>query len=391
MASKSVEIIIAADDQATQKFQQVEKSMRSTSTAFKESASKAKASTEIVGALATVTAGSSSALSGFAGELAQVTERLSAFSEVSERGGAGALAFKAGIIAAVGAIGFKLGKALGDAIFQTEKLNEQFENTIDLARQLNNELVGTQESRFARDLRDLEAIKSIVLRRQAAQEKQALVDTEIAIKQSLIAKLTEEIAGRTETWSGWAASISGEYAKTTEILQSQLEDEKELLESLRKQSHELSQVATIEDKIAAAAEKAKEEKEKQIEATKKLMEENERFLQAEARAAEARQSQRENFARRYIAEQERAQAIIEKANKDAVREAMTKNATSALSARGGRLLTRGTDEGTPAKIAKNTGDTAKAMETLNQSFEDWVAEQRQKEQAVKELAITLVD
>lgn len=389
MASTSVEILISADDQATAKFKQVERSMMGTSKVFKESAGKAKASTEIIGTLATVTAGSSNALSGFAGELAMVTERLSAFSEVSEKGGAGALAFQAGIVAAAGALAFKLGKAIGDTIFQTEKMNAKFAESLELSRQLNSELTQTQNARFARDLADLEKITDLQQREAAAREAQARVDGDIATKKARIAKLTEEIEGRTETWTGWAASISGEYSKTTEILQGQLEDEKELLESLREQSKALSQAVTEEDKLAAAAEKRKQEAEAIAEYEKQAADYLKKAREEAEKKAEAQRRERTSQANQFLGQQDRVReqlAALRQQQQDAENAA-----TPGLTATTGRLLSSRQGEGYPAKTAKNTEKIKELQSKLNEKFEDFVRLMERREQQAEQLAVSIVD
>lgn len=389
MATPSAEILITADDQATAKFKQVEKSMVSTSKAFKASAGQAKASTEIIGTLANVTAGSSSALSGFAGELAQITERLSAFSEVADKGGAGALAFRAGILAAAGALAFKLGKAIGDTIFQTEKMNAKFAEAVELAQKLNSELTQTQNSRFARDLADLEKITDLEQRQIAAREAQAKVDNDIASKKARIAALTKEIEGRTETWTGWAASISGEYAKTTEILQQQLADEKELLESLRGQSKALSQAVTEEDKLAAAAEKRKEEAEATAEYERQAADYLKKAREEAEKKAEAVRRERTSQAGQFLSQQDRVReqlAAIRQQQQDAENAA-----TPGLTATTGRLLSSRQNEGYPAKTAKNTEKIKELQEKLNETFEDYVRMMERRQQQANQLAISIVD
>ena len=117
MASESVGILIEADDQASAKLQQVADNADRQVKRIKEVGQKAKASTEFVGTLANQLGGTQ--LGGFAGQLAQLTERISNFSEVSKAGGAGALAFKAGLVAATAIASYKVGEALSDWAFQT--------------------------------------------------------------------------------------------------------------------------------------------------------------------------------------------------------------------------------------------------------------------------------
>ena len=123
MTTEAVRYIVDAEDRATAKIHKVTDDIERQVKQVKDVGSKAKASTELVGTLANVLGGSQ--LGSFAGELAQVTERVSAFSEASKGAGGGSLLMKAGVLAAAGAISFKLGSAIGNAIFQTEKWKEE--------------------------------------------------------------------------------------------------------------------------------------------------------------------------------------------------------------------------------------------------------------------------
>jgi hypothetical protein len=117
--SEGVELLIRADDQASRVLDNVAENVDQKIKRIKDVGGKAKASTEFIGTLANTMGGT--AIGGYAGQLAQLTERVSAFSEVSKAGTAGALAFKAGLlgIAAVG--GFKVGIEIGKLVADTAK------------------------------------------------------------------------------------------------------------------------------------------------------------------------------------------------------------------------------------------------------------------------------
>jgi hypothetical protein len=117
--SESVELLIKADDQASRVLDNVAENVDQKIKRIKDVGGKAKASTEFIGTLANTMGGT--AIGGYAGQLAQLTERISAFSEVSKAGTGGALAFKAGLlgIAAVG--GFKVGIEIGKLVNDTSR------------------------------------------------------------------------------------------------------------------------------------------------------------------------------------------------------------------------------------------------------------------------------
>ncbi len=121
--SEGVEVVISADDQATDKINDVADNIDAKVKRIKEVGGRAKASTEFIGTLASSLG--SSELASFAGGLGQLTERISAFSEVSKAGGGGALAFKAGLLGVAAVAGYKIGTMIGDWAFETERWTEQ--------------------------------------------------------------------------------------------------------------------------------------------------------------------------------------------------------------------------------------------------------------------------
>lgn len=138
MTTESVKYLIDAEDRATAKIRKTTAEVNKQVSQVKEIGGQSKASTELVGTLATSLGGTG--VGAFAGEISMLTERVSAFSEVSKAGGVGALAFKAGLAGAAGVISFKVGKALGDVIFQTEKWNKKLEEAHELAQRLGSQL-----------------------------------------------------------------------------------------------------------------------------------------------------------------------------------------------------------------------------------------------------------
>lgn len=127
MTTEGVKFLIDAEDQATEKIRKATAAAEENVKQVKDVGGKAKASTELVGTLAVTMGGSG--VGGFAGELAQLTERVSAFSEVAKEGGTGALAFKAGLYAATAAISIKVGLVIGNWISDFRNLREELEET----------------------------------------------------------------------------------------------------------------------------------------------------------------------------------------------------------------------------------------------------------------------
>jgi len=149
MTTTNVQFLIDAEDLASSKLRQVTENIEKQVKQVRAVGGQAKASSEFVGTLANSMGGSQFGM--FAGQMAQITERVSAFSEVSKAGGAGALAFKAGLVAAVAVISFQVGKAIGDAIFQTKKWTQALKDNIAEMEKLSGRALGAIGKSFERE------------------------------------------------------------------------------------------------------------------------------------------------------------------------------------------------------------------------------------------------
>lgn len=137
--------------------QALQEKIKGSGNAYKEVGGKAKSATEFVGTLANISGGG--ALSGLASQLAEVSDRVGNFSEVARGGKASALAFKAGLVGLVGTISFQVGKAIGDLVFETAKLDKAFEHTKVKAGELNSAVAFMQGQLFADTKGDIELIR----------------------------------------------------------------------------------------------------------------------------------------------------------------------------------------------------------------------------------------
>lgn len=100
----------------------------------------------------------SSEIASFAGGLGELSEKTEQFAEAGKKGGAGALALKAGIVAAVAAVAFSAGKFLGDIIFQTDKWNKELDNAKRRANELNIALAKLKQDQFQEAKADIQIL-----------------------------------------------------------------------------------------------------------------------------------------------------------------------------------------------------------------------------------------
>lgn len=143
--SDAVKILIDAEDQASAKIAKASRAIEQNVKHIKDVGGKAKASTEFIGQLAGTLGGSE--IAGLASQMGGLTEKISQFSEVSKLGGAGALAFKAGVAGLVGVLSFQVGKSIGDAVFQTEEWTKALEKARQESARLTSELIDQQKYR----------------------------------------------------------------------------------------------------------------------------------------------------------------------------------------------------------------------------------------------------
>jgi hypothetical protein len=259
MTTASAKVIIDAEDLASKKIADAARNVEKSVKNIKDVSGKAKASTELFGTLATTLGGSQ--LGGYAGQLAQLTDRVSQFSEVSKSGGAGALAFKAGLASVVAVISFQVGKAFGNVIFQTEKMERAFNRTKEAAAELNAELARANDQRFANQKEDIELIRDPKEKRAAQEALFQQLDNDVQGITAQLAQSTKIADEWADAWqiTGNRKAYAEEAKKQIEIDKQRLEQAKSMRDELRR---ELSDRKAINDQIRAdnaAAEKAEQE------------------------------------------------------------------------------------------------------------------------------------
>jgi hypothetical protein len=252
MASESVKILIEAEDLASAKIAQASQKIEQNVKDIKSVGDKAKKSTEFLGSIAGLLGGSE--IAGFASQFAGLTEKVSQFSEVSKAGGAGALAFKAGLVAAAGAIAFSIGNAIGNAIFQVEKWNKEIEKATERANELKQAIASVNQLRFDDKTADIELIRDPEEKKAAYQDllaelKTNLVGVEQQSKQS--EKAAKEWA---EAWQ-----ITGDRKGFAKMAEEEAKNDRERLKALQEQAKEVERILGIETERAA---KQKENKSK---------------------------------------------------------------------------------------------------------------------------------
>ncbi|HUS38550.1 MAG TPA: hypothetical protein VMX74_03830 [Pirellulales bacterium] len=241
--TEAVEILIKADDQASQKFAAVaanaNKAGQKTNAAFQSTARTAKTTTELVGALATFIGDEAlDGVSQLAGMLAQATERASAFSDVANKGAAGALAFKLGLVGLAAAAGATVGKAIGDLIWQTARFERGLKNAHDAAKEFDSQLKKLQSTMFVNQREDIELIRDPEAKRAAYKQLLGDLNRDIQTTSDVVNKGKREV----EEWAA-AWKITGNRKAFEQDAIQQLAIDKERLATLKDQRDEIIRTA----------------------------------------------------------------------------------------------------------------------------------------------------
>ena len=271
MADELIKYKIDAEDKATQKVRQVTQNIEKQVAQVRDVGMKAKASTELVGTMATQMGNTQ--FGAYASGVAMVTERISAFSEVAKGGGKAALLFKAGLVAMAGVMAFNLGKKLAEwtsgaeaAIETMKRANAAAAGSISAKTQeLNKEFAQKQE--LAAAIGGKAELKWQKETRAVLEKQITTVERRIKMSEALID------AGQVDREEG---------NKAIAVMKERLNLQKQQYESISEQN--LAHKARVEainaakeaekkaiDDAAAAKKKADEDEKKRLEEKQKKM------------------------------------------------------------------------------------------------------------------------
>lgn len=409
MTTASAKVIIDAEDLASKKIAEAARNVERSVKNIKDVGGKAKASTEFIGTLATTLGGSQ--LGSYAGQLAQLTERVSAFSEVSKAGGAGALAFKAGLVGVAAVITYQVASAIASLVYDikgAEKaMEEAFKGMDDAAQGFST----AQARRHAKDMAELQVGNA---EEQTAKQTEKLkeLNKELAFTGIRYKMLDVEQQNLAETASLWDQYVSGaskdaiaDLEKRKQIedanfkrLQSQQTEVRDLLDQETKDREARKEALTAQVKAEEDAAKAVVDAQKKAvaeaeKANQKKIAESERIanirqneidrlkeesilLNEGAEAAKRFSLERQGVDKDSAARIARAQAELEEAKKGQGGPSSVSIGSQAVQS---RLLTRGPAEKGIDKIAKNTEQTVEALDRLARELKDYGPPQPQLE------------
>lgn len=217
MATESVKILIEAEDKASAQIVAATKKIDGAVKSTKEMTKNAKSSTEIFGSLAGALGGSE--IGSFASQIGGLTGKLGEFAEVSKLGGAGALAFKAGLVGVVGVMSFQVGNALGNMIFETDKWNKELEKSIELSKKMAAELNRLADVRLGDALADIQFLENPEKQIEQIRELSNKAGEKVSSLAARIEALKrEQTASSFDKDANIFGSFLGEGVRTAEII-----------------------------------------------------------------------------------------------------------------------------------------------------------------------------
>jgi hypothetical protein len=250
--SESVDILIKAEDLATPVIKQSAKAVDGLDAGLKrikESGGQAKKSADFARIIASSLGGSE--IGSYIGQMGEAAEKTAQFAEIQKAGGAGALAFKAGLVGLVGTIAFGVGKAIGDAVFQTEKWTQQLTEAASVTKGFDSDIAKLRATMNAERMEDIELIRDPEKKRASYTAMLQALKTEMRGVEDAIKQGTKENEAFAKSWNYLGNDIA-----INEATKATVETNKERLKVMKDEARQLKSM--IDDR-AVLNERLKEE------------------------------------------------------------------------------------------------------------------------------------
>lgn len=273
---ESIKILIEGEDQASIKVREAAQKTKEALTQIKQVGGQAKSSTEFIGVIARQLGGTD--LGAFTGQLSTLIDKTKQFAEVSQLGGAGALAFHGGLVTLVGTMSFQLGQALGDMIFQTERWKNELAAAEKQALALDAALLKALGDRFSDSKIDIDLIADPDAKRAEYEKLLQDLGKEAAGIEQKIKQATDSIKNR-DTFDE-DANIFGLFGFQTEsekflkIKEQEIAADRERLKLINEQTMALQKQLgerAKERELAALKKQEAESDERSLESLKKRL------------------------------------------------------------------------------------------------------------------------
>lgn len=253
---EKVQFIIDAEDKAGAKFRKTRKELEETADATKKVGEKAKASTELAGTLAATLGGG--AFGAAAGEIATITDRIGAMTEVAKTSKLAMAALRLSIVAAAGALALKMGKAIANYVSGAEAMKVKTAAALAAMKEADQYMQSRQSKDFDFKLQKIDLLGDP--KKQEAAQKKLLATTQTNLQKIAEARQRAqdrflELQGDVSIIGTQSDSHKQRIAEAQALFErydlqaKALRDQKDRLESILGPEKELAQ---IREKQAAA-------------------------------------------------------------------------------------------------------------------------------------------
>jgi len=225
-------------DQFAKASAQLKQQLESSGESLKGVGKNAKGAGDAISAFASATGNPE--IAALASKLGMASNELAKFRDMAGQAGSGSMAFKAGLVGLVGTIAFSVGKAIGDAVFQTEKFGRAMQNAKDDAVALDAQIAKMNQRRASEAREDIELIRDPEAKKEAYKSLLNDLDKNIAGVSSQVASSKKEVEAWAEAWQ-----ITGERKAQAEMAGAQLENDKKRLAALKEQREEIARVLSV--------------------------------------------------------------------------------------------------------------------------------------------------
>lgn len=238
--SESVDILIKAEDLATPVIKQSAKAVDGLDAGLKrikESGGQAKKSADFARIIASSLGGSE--IGSYIAQMGEAADKTAQFSEIQKAGGAGSLAFKAGLLGVAGVLGFQVGQAIGNVIFENERWNKELDKSVQKSDKLFSSLLELKSFSFSREQEEISLIRDP--EQQVAATKAALdsIANEIRDKRNNINSILEKEAKLRSVEDDDFTSMLGLNKERTAEVEKQVAEQEKLIELLTAQQTQI--------------------------------------------------------------------------------------------------------------------------------------------------------
>jgi dTMP kinase len=152
-------------------------------------------------------------------------------------GGAGALAFKAGLVALVGTLAYQVGSAIGNVIFQTEKMEKKFKDAAEASARAFQDTQKLLSQNFSEQIEDIELIRDPEAKSASYKEMLETLNKNMSGTEAKLMSSKRAVVEWNDAWQ-----ITGERKKYAEMAKTQMEEEQKNLDRMKEERAQLEKI-----------------------------------------------------------------------------------------------------------------------------------------------------